>query len=240
MKMKSYFSIFRKAIFTLMLVSISGVSLADWSDDDDDDDRRKRLGFRDVMQQLELVTAKLGQVESQLAFQQAQLSELQQETIDCTLDRYLNNQCGEGNTPFDLVVSICGNLGGEVSIGGNYAIGSETALELGAGWDEVIDVDLGVTASMPVVLTPPFLLPVVLPSEVSVGEDGSVGLGMDSCLEGIKIPIGKNVDRNRVITLLSNLEMGAADIQSALLDAIDNTYNNQTVAAALSAKDSFA
>ncbi len=237
MNTNSTLIICRNVMLGFMLTSMASVGATDRSNRNDNS---RAHGFEQVLLQLEQMTNQLGQIEEQLQYQQAQLTELQEETIDCTLDRYLNDQCGEGNSPFDLVVSICGSVGGEVGIGGSYALSSATGFEVGAGWGEVIDVNVGFTAEMPGLLTPPGLLPIILPSEVAVGAEGSIGLGMDSCIDGIKIPIGKNIDRDRVIALLSNLEMGAEDVQSALLDAMENTYNNQTVTAALAAKDTFA
>ena len=63
---------------------------------------------------------------------------------------------------------------------------------------------------------------------------------MSTCIEGIKIPIGKNIDGSRVLALIEKLEAGAGQIQTALMDAIDNTYNTQAVANALAARDAFA
>lgn len=219
-----------QAIFSIIIISVSGNALAN----------NGRGGIPKVLAQLELVSSQLSQVQSQLDFQQQQLTELQQETIDCTPQRYIDGLCGAGNSPFDLVVSICGNLGGEVAIGGQYALSSATSVEAGVGWADGPDVSLAIGASMPVVVFPVPYVPVVLPSEVSVGAGGSIGLGMDTCFEGIKIPIGKDIDRNRVIALLNKLEMGAGQIQSTLLDAIDKTFNSNAVATALVAKDSFA
>lgn len=253
MKKINPFKMSWQVTLSVILISFSSGAIADGLFDvlcDDEEDALleiiQQLGsvnmkLNQIDSQLQSQQMQLNQIDSQLESQQMQLTELQQETIDCTPERYLNNLCGEGNTPFDLVVSICGNLGGEVAIGGNYALGSATTLQAGLGWAEVVDVNVGLEGSMPGLLPLPFPVPpLILPSEVSVGAGGSIGLGMDTCFEGIKIPIGKNVDRDRVIALLSKLEMDAEQVQSVLLDAIDNTYNSLAVATALTAKDTFA
>lgn len=229
------FLMYWKTIFSVILISISGNTLAASSNNGTG-------GIPQVLEQLELVSSQLSQVQLQLDNQQRQLTELQQETIPCTPDRYRNDLCGEGNLPFDLVVSICGNLGGQVTIDGKYALESKTSIQGGVGWKEVVDVDLTIEGGMPVVLTPlgPFGPPIIIPNEIAVAAGGSIGLGMDTCLEGIKIPIGKNIDRNRVLALIEKLEMGAGQIQTTLLDAIDNAYNSEVVANALAAKNAFA
>ena len=199
-------------------------------------------GIPQVLQRLELVTNQLNQIQSQLESQQQQLTNLQEETIPCTPDRYRDGLCGEGNLPFDLVVSICGNLGGGVGIGGSYKLTSSTHIQGGVGWKEVVDVDLTIGADMPVAITPiPAVpIPIILPSEVAVGAEGSVGLGVDACIDGIKIPIGKNIARDRVLALITKLENGASQIQEALLDAIDDAYNTEAIATALQAREAFA
>ena len=216
-----------KILFTAILISFSTGVLASNSQ-----------GIPKVLEQLELVTMKLSQIESQLTSQQQQLTELQQETIPCTPDRYRSGVCGEGNLPFDLVVSICGSLSGEATIEGKYAVDSRTSVQGGVGWKEVLDVDITVEAGMPgAVVIPGTPIPVIFPSEIAASAGGSVGLGMDGCIEGIKIPIGKNIDRDRVLALIAKLENGAQQIQASLLDALDNAYNTEAIANALAAKD---
>lgn len=193
-------------------------------------------GIPAVLEQLEQISMQLSQIESKLTSQQTQLTQLQQQTIPCTPSRYRSGLCGEGNLPFDLVVSLCGSLGGEASIEGKYALESKTSVQGGVGWKEVIDVDLTVEAGMPVIIAP-LGVPVVLPNEIAAGAGGSIGLGMDGCIEGIKIPIGQNIAPDRVLALLSRLENGAGQLQEALLNAIETTYNSEIVANALAAKD---
>jgi len=219
-----------KAIFMAILISSSTSVIASNSQ-----------GIPKVLEQLEQVTMKLSEIESRLISQQQQLTQLQQETIPCTPDRYRSGLCGEGNLPFDLVVSLCGNLSGEAAIEGKYAVDSRTSVQGGVGWKEVLDVDLTVEAGMPgTVIMPGTPIPVIFPSEIAATAGGSIGLGMDGCIEGIKIPIGKNIDGDRVLALLAKLENGADQIQTALLDAIDNAYNSEIVASALTAKDAMA
>lgn len=229
-----------KIIFSFILISLSGYAQAASSNSGTG-------GIPRVLEQLEKLSTQLSQVQSQLVYQQQQLesqqqqlTELQQETIDCTPDRYLNNLCGEGNTPFDLVVSICGSLGGEVAIDGKYALEAKIAYGGGIGWKEVGDGDLTIDGGFPIPVVTPYGPPIIIPNEVAVGASGSVGLGIDTCFEGIKIPIGRNIDRERVIALLNKLEMGAVQAQSALLDAVDSAFNSRTVATALEAKETFA
>lgn len=223
-----------KAYLVSILISFSGTAFAGNASNNNQ-------GMPQVLTQLALVAEQLDRIQNQLEYQQAQLTELQEETIDCTPERYINGLCGDGNTPFDLVISICGNLGGEVAIGGQYALEAKIAYGGGLGWKEVGDGDFTIDGGFPIAVPAPMLggLPIIIPNEVSVGASGSAGLGMDTCFEGIKIPIGKNVDRDRVIALLDKLQMGADQVQSKLLDAIDNTFDSQIIAEALSAKETF-
>ena len=202
-------------------------------------------GIPEVLRQLELVTgnlqvvaAKLDGIESRLAFQRAQITELQEQTIPCTPERYRANLCGDGNLPFDLVVSICAGMGGGAGIDGKYAIDSKISIQGGVGWKEVVDVDLTAEGGMPVVLKAPFLPPVILPSEISVSGGASIGLDVSGCIEGIKIPIGTNVDRARIDALLVMLEDGSSDIQESLLVAMESTHIFTAITAALGAQQS--
>lgn len=204
-------------------------------------------GIPEVLRQLEVVSgnlesvsAKLESIESRLADQRDQITQLQEQTVPCTPDRYRAGQCGDGNLPFDLVVSICANMGGGAGIEGKYAIDSKMSIQGGVGWKEVLDADLTVEAGMPVVLTPPFALPLVLPSEIAVSGGASVGLDISGCIEGIKIPIGGNVDRTRIDALLAMLEDGSSQIQESLLSAMESTYNFSAITAALGARQSIA
>lgn len=204
-------------------------------------------GIPEVLRQLELVTgnlevvtSKLESIESRLTFQRAQITELQEQTIPCTPERYRANLCGDGNLPFDLVVSICAGMGGSAGIDGKYAIDSKMSIQGGVGWKEVLDVDLTAEAGMPVVLKAPFLPPVILPNEIAISGGASIGLDVNGCIEGIKIPIGGNIDRARIDALLAMLEDGSSEIQESLLSAMESTYNFTAITAALEAQRSIA
>lgn len=190
--------------------------------------------------ELESVAAKLERIESKLGDQEVQIAELQTQTIPCTPERYRANECGTGNLPFDLVVSICADMGAGAGIDGKYAIDSKTSIQGGVGWKEVVDVDLTAEASIPLILKAPFLPPVVLPNEIALSGGASVGLGVNGCIEGIRIPIGENVDGSRIDALLVMLEEGSSQIQESLLSAMESAYNLPAIAAALAAQQSIA
>lgn len=93
---------------------------------------------------------------------------------------------------------------------------------------------------MPVVLTSLYAPPVILPSEIAISGGTSIGLDVNGCIEGIKIPIGGNVNPARIEALLAMLEDGSSDIQESLLGAMESTYNFTAITVALGAQQSIA
>ena len=157
-------------IWAVLVVLVLGVTLADPGVAANNGSG----GIPEVLRQLNLlstnlasVSTRLENIESKLAEQKGQITQLQQQSIPCTPARYRAGECGEGNLPFDLVVSICADMGGGAGVEGKYAIDSKMSIQGGVGWKEVLDVDLTAEAAMPVVLKAPLLPPVILPSEIA-------------------------------------------------------------------------
>ena len=183
------------------------------------------------------ISEQLASIESRMSDIESQLTTLDHDLRPCTIERYRAGLCGEGNTPFDLVVTLCGAVGGEAELAGSYAIAAEVGAQIGAGWKDGPDADIHIGATIP---------PLPLPSEISAGVAGSAGISVEGCIEGVTIPIGANVDPARVDALLTQLELGAADLQAALMDAIDLPEPNgrgldvRVIADALQARKTFA
>jgi hypothetical protein len=151
---------------------------------------------------------------------EARLETLEEELIPCTPDRYRAGLCQENETPFDLGVSLCGNAGGQATVNGKLAFNSKTSLQGGAGWKEVLDVDLTVEGAIPGVLLLGGAVPIVLPSELALGSGGAVGLGLNGCLELTRIDIGPFVPRAQVLAMLDALEQGQEQLVTALAAAV--------------------
>ncbi|MEJ2233949.1 MAG: hypothetical protein P8X67_08485 [Syntrophobacterales bacterium] len=201
-------------------------------------------GIPAVVEQLETISTKLTEIQTRLTAlevtnlrQVGQLTVLEDELIPCSPEKYRAGLCGEGETPFDLAISLCASAGGDAKIEGKFAFDSKTSVQGGAGWKEVLDVDATVEAGMPGVIFPfgPTVpIPLVLPSELAVGGGVHAGTDLGGCIEVGKIPIGLFVPRARILAMLDKIDQSQDQLVTLLVDTFDSpsqgiqTFNSQT------------
>jgi hypothetical protein len=137
----------------------------------------------------------------------------------CTVERYRQNLCAPGESPLDLTVTVCGDLGAEAGIEGKYAVEAKASGQAGVGWKAAIDADVKVEAAIPVPIPvgpPQIPLFVILPTEVAVGAAGRGGVGIEGCLDGVRAPLAAFLSREQILAILDRLEAGAEQLAVAM------------------------
>jgi hypothetical protein len=157
----------------MLLVAVSFCQLAYSSNDDDDEKHHKKIKFKDnVVTKLDLLLEKLETIEAKLG---------------CDMTSFLAGNCDEN--PASASASFCISQGRAAELGLSYAIEAPTTWEGGLGWAEVGDFKATISPVHPTVLFAPIGAPIpiaVLPNSVGIDAGGSLGRGMDICVE---IPI---------------------------------------------------
>jgi hypothetical protein len=185
--------------------------------------------------EIDAVLSELQQLQSQLDTNavdmldlQTQISTLEHNTIPCTLDRFLNDQCDAYNQPFDLTMTLCGETAGSAEIGGSFAVNNNNTINLGAGWDWGVDVNLGRAIEFPgipgagwatlattgnpagFVFGSPF-------PNLQAGVSGAAELGLSGCID---IPVSiEDVPRDQVIALMQEWEARGEALQQEIIAA---------------------
>ena len=181
------------------------------------------------------VLAKIQQLKTQAGNDAREISDLKQKvqrlegnTIPCTLERFVNNECGEYNQPFNLSMSVCGSSGGGADVAADFQINNANSLELGAGWDEVIDANIKRSITFPGIpgagwatatgLRSPvgFLFGSPFP-DLAGGVGASVNMGLTGCIE-IPIPL-TSIPREQVIALMERWQAQGSNLQAEILSS---------------------
>ena len=180
-------------------------------------------GIPAVLQKLEEIQQQLAQSAEELDTLKTKVAILDANTTPCTLTRFRDGLCGPDNHPLDLTVSICGSVGADGSFSTTYALSGSLEVQAGVGWKEAPDVHLVENFQAPpgIPLILPTLPPIpagwiMLPSEVAATLNAAAGLGLDACIDDIRIPIGKSISEPVVIALLEQLEQTAQPVLETL------------------------
>jgi len=214
--------------------------------------KKPKVKAAQLLAALESIKEEVGFCNEQLAGLQTDIHGLRNEVAvlgqdirPCTPERFLADECGDDQHPFNLVVTLCGNLGAEATVSGSFAIENHNSLEFGVGWPEVVHVNLDRQVQFPGIpglglLYPPGVwLGAPLP-DVEAGASGRGGVEVSGCIEGVSIPIGQEIPRERVVALIEELDRGARDLQSSIIHSLTaRNLTPQRVASAVDAVEAF-
>jgi hypothetical protein len=204
---------FRGALFLSFLIASTGAAA------------QGQANFTDVLNKIQEIKVQAASDADKITELRKKVQALESNTIACTLDRFLNDECGEYNQPFNLSMSLCGSSGGNANVAADFQINNHNYLELGAGWDEGIDANiqrsvtfpgipgagwLGASVGTPVgfVFGSPF-------PDLSGGIAASGGIGLSGCIE-IPVPI-RNIPRDQIIALMQSWQAQGKDLQTEIL-----------------------
>jgi hypothetical protein len=142
----------------------------------------------EVLARLNTIESKIDALSSTLGMVHVAVQPHAGEVPACTIEEVVNqttSNCDTGKLPEEVSASatycIAQERGGE--IGGEYAIGLNTDIDVGAGWPNVVWGK--VTAKMETPVPSPIAIP--YPSQVAASGSISLGRGLEICVD---IPIG--------------------------------------------------
>ena len=182
-------------------------------------------GIPAVLEKLDAIFEQGQDNAANIADLKARMAVLDANTIPCTLDRFLNDQCGDYNQPFNLTLSLCSALEGNAQAAADFQINNNNTLDLGIGWPNVAIANINRTVDFPgipgagwaglSVGTPVgFLYGSPIPN-FQAGVSGSVGLGLDGCID-IPIPI-RDVPKDQIIALMESWEAEGSALQQNIM-----------------------
>jgi len=193
-------------------------------------------GIPAVLAKLEEIEKKLEQNATELDTLKTQVATLDANTTPCTLQRFRDGLCGPDNHPLDITVSICGSLGADGSFTTKYAMSGTMEVQAGVGWKDAPDVHLVENFQAPPGI--PILLPtippipagwIMLPNEVAANLQAAAALGLDACIDDIRLPVGKSISEPVVIALLEKLEQAAQPVLTTLASQLGADQNANLV-----------
>ena len=173
-----------------------------------------------MLAKLEQISAKIDDNQKAIKALQEDVAVLESNTVDCTLDRFINDECGDYNQPFDLSVTLCGNTAANAGAEADFQINNSNEFHLGVGFAEVLDVALVRNVEFPgipgaALLNPGFLVYGIPFPNLKAGVDASAGIGVDGCIE-IPVPI-KDIPREQIIALMERWEAEGATLQKNMM-----------------------
>jgi hypothetical protein len=182
-------------------------------------------GIPAVLEKLDAIFEQVQDNATTIADLKARIEVLDANTIPCTLDRFLNDECGDYNLPFNLSVSLCAVLEGNAGAAADFQINNNNTIDLGIGWPNVAIANFNRTLEFPgipgagwaglAVGTPVgFVYGSPIPN-LQAGVSGSVGLGLDGCID-IPIPI-RDVPRDEIIALMASWEAKGSALQQNIM-----------------------
>jgi len=185
--------------------------------------KNESAGIPAVLKKLEEIQQKLEENATELDTLKTRVATLDANTTPCTLRRFREGLCGADNHPLDLTVSICGSVGADGSFTTKYSMSGSVGVQAGVGWKDGPDVELvenfqgppGIPVILPTI--PPVPVGwIMLPSEVAANLNAAAALGLDACIDDIRIPIGKSISEPVVIAILEQLEQTAQPVLDTL------------------------
>lgn len=177
-------------------------------------------GIPAVLAKLDQIRTEIENNQKQIEALQANVSKLESNVVPCTLDRFINDECGDYNQPFDLNITLCGNTAANAGAAADFQINNSNEFHLGVGFAEILDVALVRNVEFPGI---PGLglagLPVYgIPfPNLQAGVDASAGIGLEGCIN-IPIPI-KDIPREEVINLMQQWQIQGASLQQNMMAA---------------------
>jgi hypothetical protein len=215
MKIESFAEASIRLVCALLVCGLSVVPFAH--------SKNESAGMPAVLKKLEEIQQKLEQNATEVSTLKTAVASLAANTIPCTLERFRAGLCGPDNHPLDLTVSICGSVGADGSFTTKYSMSGSVGVQVGVGWKDGPDVELvenfqgppGIPVILPTI--PPVPVGwIMLPSEVAANLNAAAALGLDACIDDIRIPIGKSISEPVVIAILEQLEQTAQPVLDTL------------------------
>jgi hypothetical protein len=177
-------------------------------------------GIPAVLAKLDQLSTKIDDSQKQIEALQAQVRELESNTVPCTLERFIKDECGDYNQPFDLSITLCGNVAANAGAAADFQINNTNEFHLGVGFAEILDVALVRNVEFPgipgLALAGAPVYGIPFPN-LQVGVDASAGIGLDGCIN-IPIPI-KDIPRQEVISLMQLWQTQGPSLQQNMMTA---------------------
>lgn len=206
----------KKVVLVAAVISIFGISEARPANGTG--------GIPAVLAKLEQISAQIDDNQKAIKTLQGDLAVLESNTVVCTLDRFINDECGDYNQPFDLSVTLCGNSAANAGAAADFQINNTNEFHIGVGFAEVLDVALVRNVEFPGVpgaaLVNPGLVVYGVPfPNLQAGVDASAGIGVDGCIE-IPVPI-RDIPREQIIALMERWQAEGAALQQSMMSAYE-------------------
>jgi len=177
-------------------------------------------GIPAVLEKLNQISAQIENNQKQIEALQADVSKLESNAVPCTLDRFINDECGDYNQPFDLSITLCGNTAANAGVAADFQINNTNEFHLGVGFAEVLDVALVRNIEFPGIpgaaLAGAAVYGLPFPN-LQAGVDASAGIGLEGCIT-IPIPI-KDIPREEVISLMRRWQLQGTSLQQNMMTA---------------------
>ena len=183
-----------------------------------------------IQQQLDALERSVSGNATEIATVRTQVADVSANAIPCTPNRFRQGLCGADNHPLDLTVTLCGTLGADGSFSTAYALSGSVEAQVGAGWKDAPDVHLVEKVELPPGI--PLILPIVppipvgwimLPSEIAAALSAGAGIGIDACIDDIRLPVGKAIAEPVVLDLLDQLEQTATPVVQFLANQLSDS-----------------
>lgn len=205
---------FPAAHVTLLLLLMAGPAAA-WGFQDLFRSRG-RGPHQQQLAELRAIADRLGAIEQRLA-------SLEDANEPCTPAAIAEGRCTRADLT-TLSAQVCMNLGASAGLGAAYEIDGNTEVELGVGWEEVVDADVHWNVGVPFLLpvTPPIgpIPPVLVPvPDVGLSAEAEGGVELEVCFREVEIP-GDDVE-DFAERLVAAIENAAPQIRAAARDAAE-------------------
>ena len=184
-------------------------------------------GIPAVLAKLEQISAQIDNNQEAIKALQEDVETLESNTVVCTLDRFINDECGDYNQPFDLSVTLCGNAAANAGAAADFQINNTNEFHLGIGFAEVLDVALvrniefpgipGLAVAGGVTGAPGLAVFGIPFPNLQAGVDASAGIGVDGCIE-IPVPI-RDIPREQIIALMQRWQAEGASLHANMMAA---------------------
>lgn len=181
-------------------------------------------GIPAVLAKLDQIRTAIENNQNQIEALQADVRKLDSNVVPCTLERFINDECGDYNQPFDLNITLCGNTAANASAAADFQINNSNEFHLGVGFAEVLDVALVRNVEFPGIpgialagLNPGLAVYGIPFPNLQAGVDASAGIGLEGCIN-IPIPI-KDIPREEIISLMQQWQLQGASLQQNMMAA---------------------
>jgi len=177
-------------------------------------------GIPAVLTRLDEISAQIERNQQEIQALQETVEDLESNTVPCTLDRFINDECGDYNQPFDLSITLCANSGANAGAAADFQINNTNEFHLGIGFAEILDVALVRNVEFPGIpgaaLAGAAVYGLPFPN-LQAGVDASVGVGVEGCIE---IPVLiRDVPRDEIIALMQRWQTEASSMHQTMRSA---------------------